>query len=362
LTSGFEAAGYRVVQAIESCPHAAATYAQNHPDVDVVLGDIRKMDAALTAARVGLDRHELDILLAGPPCQGFSESNKRTRTLLNPANGLYQEFLRFLGVLNPSWFLFENVPGLLTLSEGSVLKAIQCAAKELGYESEWRVVNALNYGVPQNRRRVFLVGNRTGTPISFPEPTHGTTDTARAVTVGEAIRDLPVLENGASTDRRPFRKPLDTSNEYLARVRDLRGEDDLVSGNLVTHNSEKVVLRYKHVGQGQNWTQIPRHLMDNYHDLSRCHTGVYYRLRWDEPAKVLGNFRKNMLIHPEQDRGLSIREAARLQSFSDSYVFTGSIGFQQQQVADSVPPLLALTVALEIRRHDISFDGAMDGR
>jgi len=97
---------------------------------------------------------------------------------------------------------------------------------------------------------------------------------------------------------------------------------------------------------------IPPELMGNYEDFSRCHTGIYHRLEWDRPSKVIGNFRKNMLIHPEQHRGLSVREAARLQSFPDDYEFVGSIGFQQQQVADAVPPILAQAVADCIRKVD----------
>jgi len=121
-----------------------------------------------------------------------------------------------------------------------------------------------------------------------------------------------------------------------------------VQGNLVTNSAQKILERYKHIKGGQNWEAIPDDLMDNYEDSTRCHTGIYHRLEWDQPAKVIGNFRKNMLIHPREHRGLSVREAARLQSFPDHYVFLGSIGFQQQQVADAVPPLLAEAVAKQI--------------
>jgi DNA (cytosine-5)-methyltransferase 1 len=123
-----------------------------------------------------------------------------------------------------------------------------------------------------------------------------------------------------------------------------------VQGNFVTNSATKIIERYKHIRVGQNWEAIPDRLMDNYEDSSRCHTGIYHRLEWDRPAKVIGNFRKNMLIHPREHRGLSIREAARLQSFPDNYEFVGSVGFQQQQVADAVPPLLAQAVASCIRR------------
>jgi DNA (cytosine-5)-methyltransferase 1 len=128
----------------------------------------------------------------------------------------------------------------------------------------------------------------------------------------------------------------------------MRGKLKKSTNHFVTQNSEEVIKRYDHVPQGGNWKDIPAKLMQNYKDVSRCHSGIYHRLDESKPSVVIGNYRKNMLIHPRQDRGLSVREAARLQSFSDDYVFKGPLVDQQQQVGNAVPPHLAKTVFSQI--------------
>jgi DNA (cytosine-5)-methyltransferase 1 len=164
------------------------------------------------------------------------------------------------------------------------------------------------------------------------------------VTVSEAIHDLPNLRNGAAIDLLPYKLAAGTAYARL-----MRGHMKTCHNHLVTRNSSLVLERYRHVPQGGNWEHIPNRLMRNYHNRNQCHTGIYHRLRSRTPSVVIGNFRKNMLIHPTQHRGLSVREAARLQSFPDSYIFQGSIGFQQQQVGNAVPPLLAKAVFAAIQ-------------
>ena len=163
--------------------------------------------------------------------------------------------------------------------------------------------------------------------------------------MAQAIGDLSSLHNGHSECWMAYGKKRPSSY-----ARELRQKRNGCSNNLVTKNSSKIVSRYRYVPQGGNWQDIPKRLMQNYTDVSRCHTGIYHRLRLDQPSIVIGNFRKNMLIHPLEDRGLSVREAARIQSFPDSYIFCGSIGFQQQQVGNAVPPKLACSVFSEIVR------------
>lgn len=352
VSLGFRKAGFQIVQAVECNSHAAETYRKNHPETDVIESPIEKLDPVECMARLGIRSGDLTVLIGGPPCQGFSESNRRTRTIDNPRNHLYREFVRFLRVLRPAWFVMENVAGLRTLAKASILKRIVLECRKLGYAVEWKVLNAADYGVPQMRRRLFIVGNRLGLPVAFAEPTHGR-GKRPWVTVRQAIGDLPRLENGADEDcltypslrRRFFRKPI---SHYQMRMRAGMNGSMKVQGNLVTDSAQKILERYRHIKAGQNWEAIPDDLMDNYEDSARCHTGIYHRLDWNKPAKVIGNFRKNMLIHPRDHRGLSVREAARLQSFPDNYIFVGSIGFQQQQVADAVPPLLAEAVARSI--------------
>lgn len=344
LTCGLQMAGVKVVQAINSNPHAAASFRRNNPEVDIVTSDIRNVGPLSTYARTGFPKRGLDWLVAGLPCQGFSESNRRTRTLHNPKNHLYREVLRFIRALRPKCFIVENVAGLATLKKGAILNTFVRTVRDYGYTTDWALLCAADYGIPQIRRRIFIIGNRLDLPVTFPAATHGD-DRASYVTVRDALTDLPYLPNGASIDYLRYRRS-DNLCAYQTLMRSRAGA--VVQGNLVTRSNELVLERYKHVRQDENWTLIPARLMRNYTDRDQCHTGLYHRLSWRVPSKVIGNFRKNMLIHPSQNRGLSVREAARLQSFPDHHEFVGSIGFQQQQVADAVPPMLAKAVVTHL--------------
>lgn len=349
FTCGARRAGFTVVQAIESNLHARETYTRNNPDVDLIAADIQSLNPLACLERVGLQPGEIDVIVAGPPCQGFSDSNRRTRKLDNPRNHLYKEVLRFTEAIRPRCIVIENVAGLRTLAQGRLLQSIIEGCHDLGYKVEWGVLCAADYGVPQFRNRIFIVASQVSLRPVFPRPTRGSELGSAHVSVREAISDLPVLSNGAATDYRRYRHN-GTLTPFQQMMRGRRNGNNLVQGNFVTHSAELIIQRYEHIRPGENWKSIPHKLLSNYKDATRCHTGIYYRLEWHRPSKVLGNFRKNMLIHPSQNRGLSVREAARLQSFPDWYEFVGSIGFQQQQVADAVPPLLATVVLRHIKQ------------
>ena len=157
----------------------------------------------------------------------------------------------------------------------------------------------------------------------------------------DAIGDLPELTNGQMDDCLPYRCSKKEAGEYAQLMRKSSRKS---KQNFVSRNADYVIERYKYIGQGQNWRAIPEELMANYKDRDQCHSGIYKRLVADSPSVVISNYRKNMLIHPFQDRGLSVREAARLQSFPDNFIFKGSLMHIQQQIGNAVPPLLGNAV------------------
>lgn len=336
LSLGAIQAGIDVCFGVEADPYAAATYAINHPNTTVYAGDIRNLE------EINIDcQGQTTILFGGPPCRGFSTSNQKTRNLENSSNWLFEEFLRVANLWRPDWIMFENVTGIKGTAGGIFLQSVLTELTSHGYTTSSWIFNAAGCGVPQCRDRLFVLGSLHGVSVKQPEPI-----VSKYVTVGEAISDLPNLPNGASINRMPYK--CDAKSDYAHYM---RGSLQQSSNHLVTKNAPHILERYEHIPQGGNWENIPPELMSNYADRFRCHTGIYRRLREDAPSAVIGNYRKNMLIHPTQDRGLSVREAARLQSFPDWYEFKGSIGFQQQQVGNAVPPLLAEAVFRAIISH-----------
>lgn len=337
MSIGAEQCGIQIRYAVEAESNAATTFKANHPETNVLSRDIRTVKIA---DFVEVDPTQPLIVFGGPPCQGFSTSNQKNRDAENANNWLYREFIRVVRGTRPNWIVFENVKGLIETENGYFLTAVLAGFKRLGYTTSHFVLNSADYGVPQTRNRLFIVGSRDGISITPPATL------AEKITVRQAIGDLPTLQNGDAPGLASYSKS--ARNEF---ARTMRGRLRKCHNNIVTNNAPHIIERYGHIPPGGNWADIPIGLMENYKDVSRCHTGIYRRLDPDRPSIVIGNFRKNMLIHPWQDRGLSVREAARLQSFPDAFRFYGSIGFQQQQVGNAVPPKLAEAVFRQIVNH-----------
>lgn len=342
LSLGAEMAGFQVRFAVEKDKSAAETYRYNHPDTLVLEDDIHNINPIEYLQ----PNEHVSIVFGGPPCQGFSLSNTMTRNMKNPNNSLFEEFLRFVNEIQPDWFLFENVEGFAHFEEGKIQHLVEQRFRNMGYSVFSKVLWASDYGVPQHRNRFFMVGNRLGIKFEYPEPF------GIKITVNDAIGDLPDLMNGQQVDTLSYKLPANKASKY---ARMMRKGSKRSRQNYVSRNADYVVERYTHIKQGENWEAIPDELMQNYANKSNCHSGIYRRLRANEPSVVISNYRKNMLIHPFQNRGLSVREAARLQSFPDKFFFKGSLMHIQQQIGNAVPPLLAKAVFEKI----LSYGGAV---
>jgi len=330
MSVGAISAGVDVKVAVEMDKYAAITYRANHPDTRLFNSDVRKVKIN---GYCQTRKNDVKILFGGPPCQGFSTSNQKTRNKENENNWLFREYLRLTKEQAPDWVIVENVKGIVETENGFFFEKINSDLQKLGYTITHAILNSADYGVPQVRNRVFIIGSLHGIRYEFPKPKKA------QLTVMDAISDLPRLESGASYHELNYLSA--AQNKYQTLI---RNNSSKAVNNLVTGNADLILKRYKYIPQGGNWQNIPERLMKNYKDFTRCHTGIYHRLQADKPSVVIGNYRKNMLIHPLEDRGLSVREAARIQSFPDTFHFYGSIGFQQQQVGNSVPPLLAKAI------------------
>jgi DNA (cytosine-5)-methyltransferase 1 len=352
LSLGFEAAGFNIAYAIEHDKSAAKTYAKNRKrrSVHVETTDIKKITTPAVMKKLGVKKGELDIVIGGPPCQGFSTSNRQTRHIDNPNNHLVYRYVTFVKKMRPKWFLMENVSGMETFEKGAVRDDLLETFKSMGYDAVFMILNSSDFGVPQHRKRIFFIGNRVGQPMAFIEKIKRASQ-GKPVTIRDAISDLPHLENGHLECKMPYNGRKRKLSMYQREMR--KSMNESVRNNLVTMNQELAVQRFKQIKQGENLKALARRaprLVANYSKIENCHSWIYLRLPWSRPSVTLNNFRKNMIIHPAQHRGLSVREAARLQSFPDKYVFHGSIGSQQQQVANSVPPLLSKAIASRIAK------------
>ncbi len=370
LSCGLNMAGFESILGSDIHPVYAQTYAKNHPKSKVITTDIRELSEHDILKLTGLRPGELDLLAGGPPCQGFS-INAPIRTLDDQRNHLFKEYLRIAEILNPKAILIENVPGLVSLGKGTVVKAIYHHLNQMGYTVAHRILFAGHYGVPQMRFRTVFIALRDGGKIEFPEPAFNSKAVANfagarelclqihplfsehlreQTTVWNAISDLPELALGEAIN--DVKYPMSAQSEYQKILR--KG-----SKKIYNHACAKLgkanLERLTHIPQGGSWRDIPHDLLPA--GLKRArrsdHTKRYGRLHPDQLCSTIltkcdphwGSF-----FHPTQDRALSVREAARIQSFPDTYAFTGSLTEQFEQVGNAVPPLMAKAIGETIKK------------
>lgn len=310
---------------------------------------------------------ETHILVGGPPCQGFSNANRNSWHSKNPHNHLVDVFVQYVKMLRPKVFLMENVQGILwtqakhkTSDKHKVMVVDQLSRefRDAGYTVFPKLLDAAWYGVPQFRSRFFLLGLREdlgyglgdfGSWGPFPLPTHGPGTHQGYTTVRDAISDLPRIGNGHVRDEIAYDgKCHSSANEWFSSQMRLQAPPGTITDHVTSKHAEYVIERYKKIPAGGNWMDIADQL-SNYANVSRTHSNIYRRLTWSDPSITIGHYRKSMLVHPSQARGLSLREACRLQSFPDWFRFMGNgqggLAHKQQQLANAVCPLVTKAIA-----------------
>lgn len=345
LSEGFRQAGFHVLAGNDIDPHAAQTFVENHFEAQFLPGPIESITAREFLVASGLKKRELDCLIGGPPCQAFSVYNHQ-RGLHDKRSGLFREYLRIVEGLMPRWVVMENVTGIMSAGDGQAVNRIQSGLASLGYRVETRTLHAEAYGVPQERRRVIFLGTRlTSLPIRWPETTHGP-NRKPYVTVWDAIGDLPVLANGEQPAHAlPYRAvPMSAYQAFL------RGKLDRISNHQAPRLMPINLERMKFIPEGGSWRDVPYDLLPaGMKRARRCdHTKRYGRLRKEGLSSTIltkCDIHWGAYIHPEQDRVLTVREAARLQAFPDWFVFSGPRTEQYVQVGNAVPPLLGCKIA-----------------
>lgn len=347
LSEGFRQAGFHVLAGNDFDPFAAETFAATHSEAKFLPGPIEDISARDFLKAAGLKKGELDCLIGGPPCQAFSVYNHQ-RGMHDKRSGMFREYLRIVKGLMPKWVVMENVTGITSAGNGQAVESILSGLGDLGYTVETRILRAEEYGVPQERRRIFFIGNRLGLPVQWPEPTHGP-GLKPFVTVWDAIGDLPRLKNGEDPGRPlPYRTA--PKSEYQAY---LRGNATRVANHAAPRLAPINLKRMKYIPEGGSWRDVPVELLPaGMKRARRCdHTKRYGRLRKDGLSSTIltkCDLHWGAYIHPEQDRVLTVREAARLQSFPDWFQFAGPRTEQYVQVGNAVPPLLAKQVGLAL--------------
>ncbi len=343
LSLGFMKDGYTVEKAVEYDAKIANTYKMNHPEVDVIVEDIKNIDHS------GLfKRGDADVIIGGPPCQGFSMAGARIRDgfIDDPRNYLFKHYFNVVKTVKPKVFVMENVKGIATMQAGKIFEEIKSVFQDASlldgepYIIYHQIVKAVEFGVPQKRERMIIIGTTIKNAnieklwdITIEQMKKEMPSYFAKVTVEDAIGNLPVAsEEGNIVNP----KPCTDYQRYLA------SDNNVLTNHIKTKHSRVAVDRMQRVGNGENFTVLNE-------NINSVHSGAYGRLCWDEQAPTIttrfdtpagGRF-----IHPVDNRTLTPREAARIQSFPDDFVFYGNKTTVCKQIGNAVPPKVSYFLA-----------------
>lgn len=328
LSLGFSRAGFEVVAGIDHNEPALETYRKN---VGFAANWDLSSDAWIEKIRKSLSSRSLDVLVGGPPCQGFSLTG--TRRFDDERNALYNSVFHGVEAFQPKVVLIENVRGMATLYGGQARKEIERKFEDLGYEVQTKILDSANFGVPQHRLRLFFVATRSGYNFEWPEPTH--VDES-FVSCEDAIGDLPSME-GVNEDTANYL--FSASNEYQTLMRE---NSKRVQNHRPTVHKQFVIETIRQVPEGGNHKDLPPGVGE-----SRKFNEAWTRYHSKRPSRTIDTGHRNH-FHYNYDRVPTIRENARLQSFPDDFVFCGSKTEQNRQVGNAVPVFLAQAIAMQI--------------
>ena len=337
---GFQQAGFDIALGIDMWKDATVTYKHNFPNACVINEDITNITSKDILKKLNMKSDDIDIIIGGPPCQGFSVSGKRM--IDDPRNRLYKSFVGLVNEIKPKVFVMENVPGLIRLFGGKVKEQVLYDFTSLGYSVRVEQLSADNYGVPQQRKRVFFVGINekkilNSTEFVFPKPTYGEGKKA-FVTCKDAISDLDFVPDDISLGENiPYKMPAQSEYQKLMRT-----NSDSIKNHSITIHKEQTKKIIAMVPDGGNYKDLPIELQNT----RKVHI-AWTRMNSEKPCFTIDTGH-NHHFHYNANRVPTVRESARIQSFPDKFEFVGIKTSQLKQVGNAVPPLMAEAIAKQV--------------
>lgn len=335
LSLGFKQENFEILMAVEKDKNIAYSYLKNHETTKVINDTIENLDISKI---FGEYKNKVDVVIGGPPCQGFSQKGMR-KTINDPRNFLFKYYVDVVKYLKPKYFVMENVPNLLTTENGFFKKEIENLFENLGYKLEIQILNAADFGVPQNRRRAIIIGKFGNSILKIKKPSLN-----NKITLWDAISDLAYLESGEGEFKMEYKYSPKSNYQEL-----LRKNSKFLYNHIATNHSEIAIKRLKLIPPEGDKKFLPKEELTKsifsgtWSRMKKEELSVTITTRFDTPSS--GKF-----THPFLNRAITVREAARLQSFPDDFIFYGSKTSQMKQVGNAVPPLLARYIASIIKK------------
>ena len=351
MSWGLSQEGFTTIAGIDNWDPALRTFEANHSGAQTISADIDQFEPSEAMERLGLREGELACLVGGPPCQGFSKNVRASyRFLEDERNQLFRDFMRFVETFKPETVVMENVAEIYNAYGGQVREEVVGLLEKMGYSTEVCVLYAPNFGVPQRRRRCIFLSSRTGIRPRFPEESFAAEESESLFgkklkyhSAWSAISDLPVLKNGEGHEPMPYGAP--PENDYQESMR--RGSTEL-HDHVTRCLNETQYARISSIGPGQGLKDLPPELRTK-----GGYSGAYGRLDFEMMAPTITRWffhpGSGRFSHPREPRLLTIREGARLQSFSDDFRFHGTYIQKSHQLGNAVPPLLMRHLASSIK-------------